>query len=79
MFTGEFLVLFGTGIRKAATGSVRITIGGKNAPVLFAGAQEGYVGLDQVNTQIPPGLNGTVTLSLYVNNQLANTVVLKVG
>ncbi len=79
IYSGEFLVLFGTAIRKAATGTVRITIGGKSALVFFAGAQSGYVGLDQVNTQIPPGLSGTVTLSLYVNNQLANSVVLKIG
>lgn len=30
-------------------------------------------------TQIPTGLSGPITLSLYVNNQLANTVTLKVG
>ncbi len=79
IYVGEFLVLFGTGIRKAATGTVKVTIGGKSAPVFFAGAQNGFVGLDQVNTQIPTGLSGTVTLSLFVNNRLANTVVLKVG
>ncbi|MEP7270683.1 MAG: hypothetical protein ABI882_04230 [Acidobacteriota bacterium] len=79
IFPAEFLVLFGTGIRKAATGTVKITIGGKNAPVFFAGAQDGFVGLDQVNTQIPTGVSGTVTLSLFINNQLANTVIVKVG
>jgi uncharacterized protein (TIGR03437 family) len=51
--SGDFLVLFGTGIRRAVTGSITITIGGKSAPVLFAGPQGGFAGLDQINTQVP--------------------------
>ncbi|MGH9799908.1 MAG: hypothetical protein ACRD82_06040, partial [Blastocatellia bacterium] len=47
---GDYLVLFGTGMRKASTSSVRITIGGREATVQFIGAQGGYAGLDQINT-----------------------------
>ena len=71
---GEYLVMFGTGIRGAAAGSVKISIGGIDAPVLYAGSQPGFAGLDQVNTQIPIGLSGLVDLVLSINGRAANPV-----
>ena len=45
-----FLTLFGTGICGAAgAAAVRATISDSAVPVLFAGAQGGFAGLDQVN------------------------------
>jgi uncharacterized protein (TIGR03437 family) len=39
---------------------VTATIGGKNAPVVFAGAAPGFVtGLVQFNIQVPTGVSGT--------------------
>ena len=47
------VVFFGTGLRKAVPANVRATIGGVDAPVLFAGPQGEFVGLDQINVQLP--------------------------
>jgi uncharacterized protein (TIGR03437 family) len=76
--SGDHLVLFGTGIRRALTGSMTITIGGKSAPVLFAGPQGGFAGLDQVNTQVPDGVSGLVDLILTIGTEPANVVKVKV-
>jgi len=76
--TGDYLLLFGSGIRRAASGTVKITIGGVDAPVLYAGAQQDFAGLDQINTQIPPGVSGVVDLVLSVNGRAANTVKLSI-
>jgi uncharacterized protein (TIGR03437 family) len=75
---GDFLVLFGTGFRRAATGTVGITIGGRPAPVLFAGAQPGLVGLDQINTQVPAGVKDNAEVIVTVNDRSANTVSVRV-
>ncbi|HWQ33980.1 MAG TPA: choice-of-anchor V domain-containing protein [Blastocatellia bacterium] len=49
-----FLILYGTGIRgNTQLANASATIGGLNSEVLFAGAQGGFIGLDQVNTRIP--------------------------
>ncbi len=70
-----FLILFGTGIRNKST-SVPVTarIDGLNAPVTYAGAQGGYVGLDQVNMQLPRTLvgRGEVEVALTVDAQTTN-------
>jgi uncharacterized protein (TIGR03437 family) len=54
-----FLSLFGTGMRGAPTGQVTVRIQGIDAPVLFAGAQGQFPGLDQVNVLLPRELAGT--------------------
>jgi uncharacterized protein (TIGR03437 family) len=72
-----FLVLFGTGFRFRSTlSNVTATIGGVNAPVLFAGAQGDFVGLDQCNIEIPRSLfgRGEVDLVLSVDGKPANTL-----
>jgi uncharacterized protein (TIGR03437 family) len=58
-----FLILYGTGLKlapnadgNAANGvaeSVQVAISGINAPVIFAGAAPGFVGLEQINIRIP--------------------------
>jgi uncharacterized protein (TIGR03437 family) len=72
-----YLVFFGTGIRfRSSLSSVAATIGGAPAPVLSAGAQGGFVGLDQVNLLVPRSLIGRreVNVSLTVNGKAANAV-----
>lgn len=67
------LVLFGTGLRHHQ-GRVSAQIGMIELPVLFAGAQGEFAGLDQINLALPRSLagNGEVTLKLTVDGQSAN-------
>jgi uncharacterized protein (TIGR03437 family) len=71
------LSLFGTGIRFRATlASVSAKIDGVDAPVLYAGEQGGFVGLDQINLRLPRSLigRGEIDVVLIVDNKTANTV-----
>jgi polyvinyl alcohol dehydrogenase (cytochrome) len=76
--TGQaVLILYGTGIRGfTSLDNVRCTIGGVSAPVLYAGPQNTFAGLDQVNVQLPAELGGRgeVEVTLWVDGQLSNTV-----
>src|SRR5262249_55237403 len=75
-----FLILFATGVRhRSSLSAVVVTLGGENAQVTFAGAQDIFVGLDQVNVLIPRILigRGEIDLALTVEGQSANTV--KIG
>ena len=67
-----YLVMYGTGIRHFVN-APSCTIG----TVLFAGAQGGFPGLDQVNIQLPAGLSGTVKLSVTVDGVESNVVTLR--
>jgi len=72
-----YLSLYGTGIRHVSSlANVVCTIGGVSVPVLYAGAQGEFAGLDQLNVQIPLALRGSgeVDLNLTVDGQPANTV-----
>lgn len=72
-----FLVLNGTGIRgRTALTAVTATIGGTAARVDYAGSQNTFVGLDQVNILIPRSLisRGEVDVVLTVDGKPANTV-----
>ncbi len=76
---GDYLALFGTGVRYSPRGSVKITIGGVECPVLYSGAQGGFAGLDQINTQLPTGISGIVDLVVSINGKAANPVKLRVN
>ena len=58
--------------------NVTVTIGAVNVPVLYAGPQGSYAGLDQVNVQVPASLagRGQTVLRLTVGSiaQTANPV-----
>ncbi len=72
-----FLVLFGSGIRnRSSIFNVTARIGGANMEVLYAGAQGGFVGLDQVNLRLPRSLAGRAEtdVALTVDNIQANSV-----
>ena len=61
-----YLSLFGTGLRGAPKGQVTVLLQGIDAPVLFAGAQQQFPGLDQVNVLLPRQLVGTGDANIVV-------------
>lgn len=76
-----FLVLFGTGISaRTDLSAVTARIGGVLAPVTFASAQGDFVGLDQVNVQVPRDLagRGEVEVELIVDGQTTNLVTINI-
>ncbi len=58
----------------------KVTIGGENAAVSFAGLSPGYVGLYQVNAQIPADATGgnAITVQLSLSGVPSNTVTIAV-
>jgi len=75
------LVLFATGLRyRSSVAAVSGTIGDVSAQVLYAGAQGGFSGLDQVNLLIPRSLagRGDVIVTLTVDGQPANNVQINI-
>ncbi|HQR36604.1 MAG TPA: putative Ig domain-containing protein [Blastocatellia bacterium] len=72
-----FLSLYATGVRKRSSlENVRAIINGVEAPLQYAGDQGGFVGLDQVNIELPRSLagSGLVEVVLIVDGAIANTV-----
>ncbi|PWU02638.1 MAG: hypothetical protein C5B51_20455 [Terriglobia bacterium] len=61
-----YLVLFATGIRGAAAGTVTATVSGGSVPVAFSGPQGTFPGLDQVNLQVPASLAGAGTVDVLI-------------
>ncbi len=74
-----YLILFGTGIRfRRGLEDVRGRIGNVDAPVLYAGAQGAFAGLDQLNLLLPRSLQGRgeVSLQISVEGTPANPVTI---
>ncbi len=74
-----FVILFGTGVRfRSSLSAVSVRVGGENATVLFVGPQGDFVGLDQLNVQLPRTLvgRGEVEWTLTVDGKTANNVLL---
>ena len=72
-----YLILFGSGIRRHTPNPVLATIGGVRVPVLYAGPQNQFPGLDQINLgPLPSTLvgKGEVDLIVTVDGVPANTV-----
>lgn len=74
-----YVSLYATGIRGAT--SVTCTVGGVPVPVVYAGPQSLYPGLDQVNISIPASLAGSGAVKAIVNagGQASNPVLLTLG
>lgn len=76
-----FVILFGTGVRfRSALSAVSVRVGGENATVLFVGPQGDFVGLDQLNVQLPRTLvgRGEIEWALTVDGIRGNNVLLNV-
>jgi uncharacterized protein (TIGR03437 family) len=74
-----YLSLFATGLENAK--SVVVSVGGQTVPVLYAGIQGTYDGLDQVNVgPVPRSLagSGRVNIVLTADGQTANPVELAI-
>ncbi len=74
-----FLLLYGTGFRNRTSLSNAVaTFGGTEAPLLYAGPQGGFVGLDQLNVRIPASLRGRgdVSINVTLEGLTSNTVTL---
>jgi uncharacterized protein (TIGR03437 family) len=73
-----YVTLYGTGIRGAK--SVTAYVAGQSVPVLYAGAQGSFAGLDQVNITIPNSLAGTGEASVYLiaDGQMSNVASMKI-
>jgi uncharacterized protein (TIGR03437 family) len=72
-----YLTLYGTGIRnRSSLSNLSVTINGVNVPVLYAGPQGSFAGLDQVNIAIPLslGASGETDLVLRTDGQTATPV-----
>jgi len=57
-----------------------VTIGGVSANVSFSGLAPGYVGLYQVNAQVPAGLaaNNAAPVAISMEGAVSNTVTIAV-
>lgn len=77
-----YLILNGSGIRGVEQLSdVEVEVGGQSVPVLFAGPQGDFVGLDQVNIgPLPRTLlgRGSVQVVLTVNERRANRITVTI-
>ena len=76
-----FLVLFGSGIRgRSAPGAVTVRIADLDIKPDYAGAQPSFVGLDQINFEIPRSLKGRglVTIYLTVDGKQSNQVTVNI-
>lgn len=73
-----FLILYGTGLRSAPAGAVKVLIGGVEATPDFVGASPGFSGLDQINVRIPTTLRGRgrVDFSVVANGVSSNSLTI---
>lgn len=78
----NFLVLYGTGLRRRSSmTNVRVMIGGVQSEVSFLGAHSRLVGVDQMNIKLPESLRGrgNVDVVVTIDGKIANTVTLNIG
>ena len=76
-----YLTLYGTGIRnRSSLDNVLVTVNGISLPVLFAGAQPSFPGLDQINVQLTPNLagSGLANIVIKVDQHQANAVTVNI-
>ena len=58
---------------------VTARFGDQEAPVHFAGLAPGFVGLYQVNLQVPEGVSGDVPLTIQAGGRSSNAVIVPIG
>jgi uncharacterized protein (TIGR03437 family) len=84
---GEYISLYATGLGNTNTAggldvallTPQVTVGGAQAVVTFAGRAPGFVGLDQINIQVPAGVTGAaVPVVASSGGRISNTVTLAI-
>ena len=81
LYDGVYLEMYGTGVNNdKGAAAVTATIGGQPVSVLYAGTQCCFIGVDQINLQIPKSLasKGVVDVVITVEGKIANTVKINV-
>jgi len=76
-----YLILYGTGFRnRSSLANTSVSFNSRTSAPLFAGAQGGFAGLDQVNVLIPSTLAGAgiVNIVLTADGHPSNTVTIQV-
>ena len=69
-----------TGLYQIPLSSVSVTIGGQNAPVLFAGLTPGLIALLQLNVTVPAGLAaGNYPMVVIIGGQKSNSATVSVA
>jgi len=85
---GDYVELYATGLGLTqpqngldyAVQQPTVTVEGLNCPVSFAGAAPGFIGLDQINCQIPAVLgSGAVSVVITSGNRTSNTATLAIA
>jgi uncharacterized protein (TIGR03437 family) len=78
--TPTYVALYATGIRGAPSGSVSVFIDGSSVPVLYAGPQSEWEGLDQINIALPLALRGAgeVDIVIEAGGVLSNTARIQI-
>jgi uncharacterized protein (TIGR03437 family) len=73
-----YVTLYGSGIRGAQ--NLQVYVAGQSVPVVYAGAQGQFAGLDQVNITIPRALAGTGEASVYIvaDGKTSNMTTIKI-
>ena len=77
-----FLELYGTGFRnRTSLANINVTIGGTQVPAQYTGAVDHFVGLDQLNVELPRSTagRGDVNIVVTVDGKTANTVTVNVA
>jgi uncharacterized protein (TIGR03437 family) len=85
LHAGDYVALYLTGIDETITSPFglisTVTVGGQSCAgqYFFAGPVASYVGLDQINCQIPSGVTGAaVPVIVTTNGRASNTVTLNI-
>jgi len=76
-----YLVLYGTGFRnRSALANTSVTIGDQTVTPTYAGAQNQFSGLDQINVPIPASMAhaGLVNVTFTADNVPSNTVTVQI-
>lgn len=76
-----FLILFGSGIRgRSSLEMVKVKVGDLELPVQFAGPQNDFAGLDQLNVPLPRSLQGRgeAPVSCTADGQATNAVTVTI-